>query len=117
MAHTSSGSSTRNFTGVSRLCLDLNPLGGRKQPFFLFCYVRGPGLLYQVKKWKFYLKPTAVSKLFPLFSLSCTPGKYTNSRGTRELALSLEDVWIPCDGLDCDYYPLELKLDKNNKQI
>lgn len=79
--------------------------------------MRCPGLRYQVKKWKFYLKPTAVSELFPLFSLSCTPGKQTNSRGTRELAVSLEDVWILCDGLDCDYYPLELELDENNKQI
>jgi len=56
-------------------CLDLNPLRGQKTGSFLFCYVRCPSLLYQLKKWKFYLKPSIVNKVFPLFSLSFAPGK------------------------------------------
>lgn len=37
--------------------------------------------------------------------------------GIREQSAILEDVWILCNALGFDYYPLELLLDKNNKQI
>lgn len=61
-----------NFTEVS--CLDLSPLGGQKTAFFLFYYVCCPSSSTQEMEVLFKL-PTAVNKLFPLFSLSCMPGK------------------------------------------